>query len=128
MAKEMKYGATLNSWETLLARLEANSGDFPQLETYRLQLAEMLTRARQTTVEQAAMAASKQDASKRLKAALGDGRKLATFLRNAVRRQYGDRAEKLVEFNLQPFRGRPRKPRETEVEPPKPPAESTPAQ
>ena len=121
MAKELKYGVTLNSWETLLASLEANGGDFPQLETYRQQLGEMLTRARQATVEQAAMAASKQDASKRLKALLADGRKLATFLRNGVRQRYGDRAEKLVEFNLQPFRGRPRKAPEGEGKPPAPP-------
>ena len=80
MAKELKYGVTLNSWETLLASLEANGGDFPQLETYRQQLGEMLTRARQATIEQAAMAASKQDASKRLKALLADGRKLASCL------------------------------------------------
>lgn len=127
MAKELKYGATLNSWETLLARLEANGGDFPQLETYRQQLAATLSQARQTTVEQAAMAASKQEASKRLKAALADGRKLATFLRNAVRQRYGDRAEKLVEFDLQPFRGRPRKAPEGEGKSPATPP-PTPAQ
>jgi hypothetical protein len=127
MAKELKYGVTLNSWETLLASLEANGGDFPQLETYRQQLGEMLTRARQATIEQAAMAASKQDASKRLKALLADGRKLATFLRNGVRQRYGDRAEKLVEFNLQPFRGRPRKVAEAGVKPPVTPP-PTPAQ
>jgi hypothetical protein len=127
MAKELKYGATLNSWETLLARLEANGGDFPQLETYRQQLAALLSQARQTTVEQAAMAASKQEASKRLKAALADGRKLATFLRNGVRQRYGDRAEKLVEFDLQPFRGRPRKAPEGEGKPPATPP-PTPAQ
>ena len=127
MAKELKYGATLNGWESLLASLEANSGDFPQLETYRQQLAAMLAQARQVTIEQAAMAASKQDASKRLKAVLADGRKLATFLRGGVRQRYGNRAEKLVEFNLQPFRGRPRKVFEVKGEPPATPA-STPAQ
>jgi hypothetical protein len=127
MAKELKYGATLNSWEVLLARLEANSGDFPQLETYRQQLAEMLTRARQATIEQSAMAASKQEASKRIKAVLTDGRKLVTFLRNGIRQRYGDRAEKLAEFNLQPFRGRPRKAPEGEGKPPATPP-PTPAQ
>ncbi|HSG39040.1 MAG TPA: hypothetical protein VLE27_05335 [Thermoanaerobaculia bacterium] len=128
MAKELKYGATLNGWETLLASLEANGGDFPQLETYRQQLTAMLVQAREATAAQAAMAASKQEASKRLRALLTDGRKLATFLRNGVRQRYGDRAEKLVEFNLQPFRGRPRKAVEVKGQPPKADTAPKPAQ
>lgn len=118
MAKELKYGATLNGWEYLLSSLDANGGDFAHLEAQRQQLGTMLSQARDTATEQAAFAASKQDATQRLRSLLTEGRKLATFLRNGVRQRYGNRAEKLVEFNLQPFRGRPSKPRETEVEPP----------
>ena len=125
MAKELKYGVTLNGWESLLASLVANGGDFPQLEMYRQQLAAILAQARQATLEQAAMAASKQDASQRLKSLLAEGRKLATFLRGGVRQRYGNRAEKLVEFNLQPFRGRPRKTVEVKGEPPKTETPST---
>ena len=36
------------------------------------------------------MAASKQEASQRLKTLIADGRKLATFLRGGVRQQYGN--------------------------------------
>lgn len=120
MAREPQYGVTINSWERLLASLEANAQDFPQLEVYRAQLASMLQTVREAASQQAAMAASKQEASQRLQAMLVDGRKMATFLRLAVKRQYGDKSEKLVEFGLQPFRGRPRL--TPEAQPPAPPS------
>ncbi|HKG34709.1 MAG TPA: hypothetical protein VKB22_13280 [Gemmatimonadales bacterium] len=108
MAREPKYGVTLNGWERLLASCEANAKDFPQLETYRALLLTMLVQVREISAHQTAMAASKQEATQRLQALLTEGRKLATFLRNGVRQQYGNRAEKLVEFDLQPLRGRTR--------------------
>jgi hypothetical protein len=123
MAREPQYGVTFNGWERLLASMEANSKDFPQLETYRAQLAAMLQKAREAASQQAAMAASKQEASQVLQAMLVEGRKMATFLRIAVKRQYGDKSEKLVEFGLQPFRSRPR----IVVEVAKPPASPPPA-
>jgi hypothetical protein len=120
MAREPKYGVTLNGWERLLASLEANPQDFPQFEAYRAQLKTMLETARETAAHQAAMAATKQEATKRLQGVLADGRKLANFLRNGVRQQYGNRAEKLVEFDLKPLRPRVK----TTAQPPtaKPPA------
>ncbi|HTG34774.1 MAG TPA: hypothetical protein VLB76_17775 [Thermoanaerobaculia bacterium] len=120
MAREPKYGITLNGWERLLASLEANGQDFPQFESYRTQLKAMLTAAQETSVQQAAMAATKQEASKRLQAMLADGRKLANFLRNGVRQRYGNRAEKLVEFDLKPLRSRARATTEV-TKPPAPP-------
>ena len=118
MAREPKYGITLNGWERLLASLEANGQDLPQLESYRAQLKAMLAAARETSAQQTAMAATKQEASKRLQGMLADGRKLANFLRNGVRQRYGNRAEKLVEFDLKPLRPKLRTP----VEVAKPPA------
>jgi hypothetical protein len=118
MAREPKYGVTLNGWERLLASLEVNAQDFPQLEGYRAQLKAMLDAAQETSSQQAAMAATKQEATKRLKGMLGEGRKLANFLRNGVRQRYGNRAEKLVEFGLKPLRPKVR----TATEVTKPPA------
>jgi hypothetical protein len=97
---------TLNGWERLLASLEANAQEFPQFETYRAQLKAMLETAREISAHQTAMAASKQDATKRLQGTLVDGRKLANFLRNGVRQHFGNRSEKLVEFDLKPLRAR----------------------
>lgn len=126
MAREPQYGVTINSWERLLASLEANTQDFPQLEVYRMKLAAMLQAVRESASQQAAMAASKQEASQRLQAMLVEGRKMATFLRLGVKRQYGDKSEKLVEFGLQPFRGRPRPAAEAKPPEPPPPAPAEP--
>jgi hypothetical protein len=94
----------LNGWEHLLASMEANAQDFPQLETYRAQLKTMLDNARAASAQQAAMDATKQEATKNLQAMLVQGRKLATFLRGGVKQRYGDKSEKLVEFGLAPVR------------------------
>jgi hypothetical protein len=130
MARDPKYGVTLNGWERLLAAFEANAGDFPQLESYRVQLAEMLALLRAAATQQAALTAAKQEESKRVRGLLSQGRKLATFMRNGARRRYGDDSEKLVEFGLLPFRGR-RRPKEEEPEAKpseaKPPEASPPA-
>jgi hypothetical protein len=104
MPREPKYGVTLNGWERLLASLDANAQDFPQLESYRTQLKTMLDAAKASAAHQTAMAATKQEATQQLQETLVSGRKLATFLRNGVRQQYGNRAEKLVEFDLKPLR------------------------
>ena len=108
MAREPQYGVTVNGWERLLVSLEANKQDLPHLETHRALLAGMVSQVREISALQAAMAASKQDATQRLKALLVEGRKLATFLRSGIRQQYGNRSEKLVEFDLQPLRARTR--------------------
>jgi hypothetical protein len=119
MAREPKYGITINGWERLLAAFAANAGDFPHLEPYREMLAEMLEAFREATTRQAALKAEKQEATKDVQSLLANGRKVATFLRLGVRRRYGDSSEKLVEFDLQPFRGRPRPQEEEPVtEPP----------
>ena len=96
MAKEPQYGATLNGWERLLTSMEANGEDFKALEAYRTQLKSMLDTAREASAQQAAMAATKQEATKNLQALLVEGRKLASFLRNGVKQRYGNRSEKLV--------------------------------
>ena len=125
MAREQKYGSTLNGWAHLLTSIEANADDFKELERYRQELTTMLEGAREAIAQQTAMAATKQEASQRLQALLVDGRKLATFLRLGVKRQYGDKSEKLVEFGMKPFRSRPRVIAEA-VKPPAPPAPAEP--
>jgi hypothetical protein len=117
MAREPKYGVTINGWERLLASLEANGKDFPQFEGHRAQLADLLQDVKEASAKQAAMAAAKQDATKRVQSVLTEGRKLATLLRVAVKHHYGNRAEKLVEFDLQPLRLR-RRPSSDGAEPP----------
>ena len=106
MSREPQYGVTLNGWERLLTSMEANAEDFKTLETYRAKLQSMLDTAREASARQAAMEASKQEATQSLQAVLVEGRKLATFLRGGVKQRYGDRSEKLVEFGLEPLRAK----------------------
>ena len=108
MPRDPQYGVTVNGWDRLLVPLEANKQDLPHLETHRALLAGMVAQVREISAQHTAMAASKQEATKRLQALLVEGRKLATFLRTGVRQQYGNRSEKLVEFDLQPLRVRTR--------------------
>jgi hypothetical protein len=56
--------------------------------------------------QQASLTATKQETSKRLKAALWRGEALADFVRTGVRQVYGYGSEKLVEFGIQPLRPR----------------------
>ncbi len=121
MAREPKYGTTLNGWQRLLTSMEANPQDFQPLEAYRAQLQTLLDAAQAASKEQAAMAAAKQDATKRLNDLLMEGRKLATFLRGGVKQRYGDKSEKLVEFDLAPARPRAKSPDATKPPAPPPP-------
>jgi hypothetical protein len=99
-------GETLNGWQDLGTALAANAADLPHLETHRLQLADLLKQAQDLTGQQAALTASKQEASKNLEGVINTGRKVATFLRVGVKQYYGNGAEKLVEFKLRPLRSR----------------------
>ena len=128
MARDPQYGVTLNGWHGLGTALEANKQDFLELETHRQQLVSMHDQVHELAKQQAMFAAAKQDATKRLQELLGNGRKLATFLRTGVRQRYGNRSEKLVEFGLQPLRTRSRRTAQPpEAEPPEfqPPATPT---
>ena len=105
MARD-RNGIAQSSWQHLSTSLAANSKDLPHLDGHRARLLEVLTQAEDLTAQQAALSASKQEASKQLAQLMGEGRKLATFLRVGVKQHYGNRAEKLVEFGLQPLRTR----------------------
>ena len=60
------------------------------------------------TAEQASLTAGKQEVSKRIADLVQAARKLLTFVDVVVKEHYGNRAEKLVEFGVQPFRSQPR--------------------
>ncbi|HEX7180228.1 MAG TPA: hypothetical protein VF756_00190 [Thermoanaerobaculia bacterium] len=106
MAREPKYGLTLNGWERLDRKLEQYMADFPHLEAPHLRLREMIGLGAELVAQQALHTAGKQEATQRLQELLAEGRKLVTFLRTGVKQHYGNRSEKLAEFDLQPFRGR----------------------
>lgn len=100
----------LGELQWLKARLADNSAELEHLEASRLRLEQMVALADTAAGQQAVHTAAKQEASQQLLATVTEGERLATVLRLAVKQHYGIRAEKLAEFGLQPFRGRPKKP------------------
>ena len=127
MARETTLRGKLGELERLVTALNDNGDDLPHLEVSRLALEELLSQARSAFSDQAAHAAAKQTATRQLDLSLTEGMRLATVLRLAVKAHYGIRSEKLIEFGLQPFRGRQtpeaEEPPPVEEEPPSLPIE-----
>jgi predicted component of type VI protein secretion system len=109
MAKETTYSGVLGRLSRFDAALEANAADLAHLEGTRTHLRTLLGGAQETAKEQAALIASKQESSKRLRSQVSEVQRVASGLRKLVIQHYGLRSEKLAEFGLQPFRGRTRK-------------------
>lgn len=110
MAKETTYAGILGKWHQLLGAMEENIGDLPHLEPFRFRLRDMAAQALEIAKRQAALKASKQQASKELREVTIEGERLANVVRTVVKEHYGIREEKLAEFGMQPFRGRKPKP------------------
>jgi hypothetical protein len=106
----------LGDLQILLTALAANGEDLTHLETSRAKLERMLDQAHEAATRQATAAAVKQEATKRLQTLMTDSTRLGNALRVMIKEHYGVRSEKLAEFGIQPFRGRPRKAR-TEAPP-----------
>lgn len=98
--------AILGDLQQLNAALAANTADLGHLEGSRELFEALVIQAQEIAQEQAALKASKQEASRRLENVLTEGLRLANILRLGVKAHYGIRAEKLAEFGMQPFRGR----------------------
>src|SRR6186997_267996 len=109
MSSKTRYADHIKEWEELSVSTAANASELPQLELLRVSLEKLLQEARDLTKQQAAMQAAKQESSKRLQTVMREGKKVATVMRGGLKQHYGNRAEKLAEFGLQPFRGRPKK-------------------
>ena len=88
--------------------LAANSQELPFLEQHRVRLDAINTELKDLSAEQATLTAGKQEVSKRIADLVQAARKLLTFVDVGVKEHYGNRAEKLVEFGVQPFRSQPR--------------------
>ena len=129
VSNETTYSGKLGELTRLSAAMNANAADLPHLEGPRIRMDKILGDVKEIAQQQAAMTASKQESSKRLKALIVEGQRLATGMVRFLQEHYGNRSEKLAEFGLQPFRGRkPRTPKAKTPPPTEPPATPTPAQ
>ncbi len=128
MARERTYAGLLGSTTALTTALAANAADLPHLELTRTKLEQLLADTAANVKQQNAVTATKQDLSKKLKKQITEGQRLTTALQKLLKEHYGLDSEKLVEFGMQPFRGRKPKvvPPAVEVKPAPAPA-TTPA-
>lgn len=105
MSRETTYKGVLGELQQLNAAMVANASELSHLQGSRIRLEEVVTQALATAGQQAALTASKQEATLRLRTLLAEGRQVANILRLGIQHHYGKRSEKLCEFGLQPFRG-----------------------
>src|SRR5689334_11534010 len=103
---ERRYMNRINGWAQVIAGVTANTGEAAPLEPGMAQLQKLHKEAGELSAQQASLTAAKQECTKKLKRVLREGDALADFLRTGARAQFGPESEKMVEFGMQPFRGR----------------------
>jgi hypothetical protein len=113
MARESTFAGKVGDGMRILTPLAENKDDLPHLELPRAQLAALLAQTVEANAQKAAHRAAKQELTQQINGMAAEADRLATLLRQAVKQHYGIRSPKLTEFDLQPFRGRPRKPKAT---------------
>jgi hypothetical protein len=106
MSSETTYAGKMGDMRQLVTAVEANSAELPHLQAPMERLDAIHDRAEDLLKQQAALTASKQEISLKLKTVIGDGQRVANALRAMLKEHYGVRSEKLAEFGIQPFRGR----------------------
>lgn len=116
MSNETTQLGKKGEWQKLIRPLEGNP-DLAYLATQREKLSGLLDQAVEITHQQNALAARKQELSKQLQTIMLEGQRTATILRKSIAAHYGVRSEKLAEFGMQPFRGRPFAPRTKKPKP-----------
>jgi hypothetical protein len=106
MAIERRYMNRINGWAQVAAGVSSNPQGTEHLQPGAGRLQALHTRASELSVQQAALTTSKQENTKELKQVLREGDALADFLRTGARAHFGADSEKMIEFGMQPFRGR----------------------
>jgi hypothetical protein len=103
---ERRYMNRINGWAQVMAGVTANAEEAAPLESGVVRLRELHKEAGELSAQQASLTAAKQESTKKLRKILREGDALADFLRTGARAQFGPESEKMVEFGMQPFRGR----------------------
>lgn len=111
---------SLGSLQRFIAALAGKAAETPQLEASRVIFGAMVDQVNVLVQRQAELTADKQDVTQQLQENLVEAQRMATALRAALKVHYGPDSERLVEFGIQPFRGKSRKRKEPEAPPPPP--------
>jgi cell shape-determining protein MreC len=100
------YADFIANWFHLVTAVNANAEDLESLVEINVDLEAAAANARRLSNRRSALRAELTQNTKDLHVAMRTGRDMATRLRSGVRSQFGNRNEKLLEFNMRPFRGR----------------------
>jgi hypothetical protein len=102
-----RIAETTGDWAALNEAVtpETTAGSLP-LQQAHAKLQGFLDEVRRLQAEQAEYQARKQEATRRINELLEEGRRLASYIRRALKVELGIRSEGLVRFGIQPFRGR----------------------
>lgn len=106
MAVERRYLNRINGWSHVAAGVSANPQGTEHLQPGSVRLEGLHTEATRLSVQQAALTTAKQEVTKKLQEVLREGDALADFLRTGARAHFGPDSEKMIEFGMQPYRGR----------------------
>jgi len=106
MATEKTYVGKMGELQRINTAMAANSADLLDLEGTRTKLLGLQVQAQDVFKKQSELRAAKQEVSQQLKTVFAESDRLANVVRKALKAHYGIRSEKLVEFGMQPFRGR----------------------
>lgn len=106
MAGERRYMNRINGWAQIIAGATSNPDETKHLEPGVIRLQELHTRVSTLSAQQAALTTTKQESTKELRRLIREGDALADFLRTGARAHFGADSEKMIQFGMQPFRGR----------------------
>lgn len=106
MREKKAFAQVTADWDQLLAAVEANRADLPEVEAFRVQLEANLEDLRAAYARRASLEAERLQATRTVKASLAQGKALASRIRIWVRGRYGIHNHKLVEFGIKPYRRR----------------------
>jgi hypothetical protein len=100
------YADSLKRWQRRVRAVTENVDEVIHLQSKRDKLQGIHDSTLEALREQAEAKALKQEASRHLEALVAEGNKVDTFLCVGLREHYGNRSEKLAEFDIQPLRTR----------------------
>jgi len=107
-------------WEVTGTGVALNQPQLQHLDGHRIQLQESTVQFKELSTQFNALTTSKQEVNKEMQALFRRMETLVAYLRTGVRQHYGKDSEKLIEFGLQPYRGKTPSPKAPLPEAPKP--------
>ena len=106
MSRVPMYMHKVTTWDVTNTGLTARAAEVPHLESPRIQLEAKLELFKALSTQHAVLTTSKQEVGKQMRVLFREVATLVDFLHTGIRQHYGKDSEVLIEFGLQPYRGR----------------------